>query len=251
MKASPGDEVRAEPSLVGAVNASLSPVEGPPAWPLTQHKQPELRGYVAIIRVMAKGHDDGRSVAERIGLFRRRAREFTEHRSTGAFTTVRTSWSAETGLLAGTELEQVELDSLLMRARVFDERNDKAIALATITRVLRNELAEHPELVAKLDELRRQQKARRRKHLRAGEAPVEPGTSTAEDLVDLGGYGNFWHLDADKQRRHDEMVDAGAGLLLHQAQLLNLQLLLAEVRETVRFVDWCEAAGIQWSTSPR
>ncbi|WP_143121754.1 hypothetical protein [Saccharopolyspora antimicrobica] len=197
---------------------------------------------------MAKGRDDDRSVAERINLFRRKALEFTEHRSAGAFTTVRTTWSRDTGL-TGTELDEVELDSLLMRARVFDERNDKAVALATITRVLRGELAGHPERVAELDELRRLQRARRRKHLRAGEGPVEPGTFTAEDLVDLGGYGSIWHLDADKQRHHDAMVDAGAGLLLHQAQLLNLQLLLAEVRETVRFIDRCEAAGIQWSNS--
>lgn len=75
------------------------------------------------------------------------------------------------------------------------------------------------------------------------------GPVTSEDLVDLGGYGSIWHLDADKQRHHDAMVNAGAGLSLHQAQLLNLQLLLAEVRETVRFIDRCEAAGVQWSTS--
>lgn len=196
---------------------------------------------------MAKSPDD-RSATEKIALFRRRAQAFTEHPSAGAFTTVRTTWSREGGL-SGTRIDQMQLESMLLRARVFDERNDKAVALTTMNRVLRGELVCYPARISELDEMRRRQKQRRRQHLRAGATSDEPGVLTPEDLVELSSYGNVWHLDPDKQRRHDDFVDAGAKLLLHQAQLLNLQLLLSEVRETSRFIDRCEAAGVQWSTS--
>jgi hypothetical protein len=95
--------------------------------------------------------------------------------------------------------------------------------------------------VAELDTLRRQHRQRRRSHLQAGVPTTVGNVAIRQDLLELANYGSVWHLDVDLQRRHDQIIDAGAEILLHQAQLMSLQLLLAEVGETVRFLDRCEA----------
>jgi hypothetical protein len=117
-----------------------------------------------------------------------------------------------------------------------------------MTTVIRRELQQQaPELVCKLDELRKWQRKRRTHALAQGKG--EPNVLTIEDAVELEYYGNLWHLDTDKTALRQELADGGLGLVQHQALLWHLQILASEVRGLLEYINRFEAAGVKWSTS--
>ena len=117
-----------------------------------------------------------------------------------------------------------------------------------MTAVVRRELERHaPELVPKLDELRRWQRKRRTHALAQGKG--EPNILTTEDLVELEYYGNLWHLDAAKANLRQALAEGGLGLIQHQALLQHLQLLSSDVRGFLEYIRRFEAAGVRWTAA--
>ncbi|MFJ6676540.1 hypothetical protein ACIQMJ_36015 [Actinosynnema sp. NPDC091369] len=193
------------------------------------------------------------SSADRIALFRLKAADLLANPLVQSGMTIQYRLDEQqdgTFAQSGTRVTPEELSRLMIDVRPFEKRNDAQVSLEGIDTVVMRQLKAQGfnHLAAAWAEKRKEQKEARNRWYRPS-APKQDDEFYPCDLVELEYYGNTYHLDPDKVSTYQELIGAGAGLLIHQTILNHLLRVANEVRQLLHHLDELEQAGVKWDVT--